>query len=403
LRSTPRKFKIKGKALAAYKNENHSVKKPANSIEINGKRYDAQTGQPLMAAHTAAGGVVDGIKHQKHTKSSSQVALKGAVVATHKQTMPIVPLSTTKLMDMKAPKRSPRNAAKAAASHSPQTAHTLMRHSVKKPTASLKRQHPAQSSTDKLLVKPDFAVGIKSSAQSVPAERQARAKQIAKSVSISRFSKNKSANRAATNHTYQPPKSAAAAVAQAPAITSRPLDIFEQALQRATSHEQPKVKQPKRSRHHQVFSKRIVSLAATSLSVLLLIAFIGFENRGNVILHVAAQKAGFSANMPGYRPSGFSLGRFNYSAGDVAINFHSNSDQRSFAIIEKPSDWDSATLRDNYVASADSQYQTTEVGGQTIYLYGNNAATWVNGGIWYQVQTNGALSDEQLTKLAGSL
>jgi hypothetical protein len=72
-------------------------------------------------------------------------------------------------------------------------------------------------------------------------------------------------------------------------------------------------------------------------------------------------------------------------------------------LTEKTSAWNSATLRDNFVASNAKTYQTVETGGRTIYLYGQNQASWVNGGIWYQVQSNGALSNHQLVELATSL
>ena len=367
------------------------MSKSASSIEINGQRYDAKTGHAVEArpaTHKRAS--IDGVVNHKPAATT--------VLATPriKPTLTNTPISTNKLMDMKAPARRPRTAAAAASGHSPQTAHTLMRHVVQKPNPSLKRQHAAQGHTGSLVAKPALTITPKKSASVVPSERMSRAQTVTKSPKISKFARSTSPVIALT----------APLVIKQPQLvptTSKPLDIFEQALQRATSHEQAPVLQHKHPKRQSFLSKRAVSLSATAISVLLLVGFIGFENRSNITLKMAAGKAGFSANMPGYKPSGFSLGRLSYSAGNVALNFHSNSDGRAFAITEKPSAWDSATLRDTFVASADSHFQTVNVGGRTVFLYGKNNAAWVNGGILYQVDTAGALSDKQLSELAASL
>lgn len=370
------------------------MNKPANIIQINGRRYDSQTGQLVQTGQS--GGVAASVDEVVgHKPSKATVLLAPKLQATK----PIKPLSASKLMDMKAPKRRLHAVAKAAVVHSPQTSHTLMRHVVKKPGKSLILRHPAHGHTSNLVAKASLAVVSKKSVAVVPPERLARAKQIPKSTKISRF-----ALHGAT--VLQSPFSAVNDdVSMVSATTAKPLDIFEQALQRATSHQQPAVvpQKHKYSKRRTFLSSRAVSLSAATLSVLLLASFIGFENRTNLTLRMAASKAGFSASLPGYKPAGFSVGRVNYSPGSVAINFHSNSDRRAFAISEKPSAWDSTTLRDNFVTQADQQYQTVSVGGRTVYMYGHNNAAWVNGGMLYQVTSDGSLSNRQLSDLAASL
>jgi hypothetical protein len=107
--------------------------------------------------------------------------------------------------------------------------------------------------------------------------------------------------------------------------------------------------------------------------------------------------------MPGYKPDGFKLDQMDYSTGVAAIHFASNSDERSFALTEKQSDLDSAGLRDSFVTSEQQPYQTIETAGRTVYLYGEHNATWVSGGVWYQLRGAGALSDHQLVEIAKSL
>lgn len=370
------------------------MSKVTNSIEINGKRYDSQTGKVLLTSLTPKKrGSVDGVIS---SKTISNVTLAMPKITARQ---PIKPLSNAKLMDMKPPKHHARVVAKAAANHKTQSSQTLMRHVVTKPVASLKRKHRAISHTDTLVAQPMQSLLPKTSIGIVPAARLNRAKQAAKSAQINRFARLPSS---VLNYQSAPKSSVVKAADQLPHI-ARSLDIFEKALEQATSHTQPVIKQSKHPRRQQFLLKRRVSIAATGIFLLLILGFVGFENRTNLSLRMAASKAGFSAALPAYQPSGFSVNHLNYSAGNVAIQFRSNSDQRAYAITEKPSSWDSATLRDNFVSTTDKQYQTVNVGGRTVYLYGKNNAAWVNAGIWYQVQSDGSLNDQQLSQLASSL
>ena len=361
------------------------MNKASNSIEINGKRYDAQTGKPVKRSHN-----VDGVLGA-HTPTVPIVE----PVARHQK--PLTPLSAVKLMDMQPPKRTARTAAQPPAGHKPQTSATLMRHVVSKPARSLKRSYVAIGHTDAALVKPALGVVVtKNSVGTVPASRLARSHKIQKHERVSRFSTQ-------TDTNILPVSQPANPAVMSSVTEPRHRDVFEQALERATSHMQPPVNPVKHLARRKFLAKKRVSAIATGLVLLLLVGGIGYYSRTNLALHMAANKAGFSATLPSYHPAGFSVGALKSSAGAVAIQYKSNSDQRAFAITEKPSTWDSSTLRDNFVSAADKQYQVIEVGGRTVYLYGQHNAAWVNGGIWYQVESNGALSDQQLSHLASSL
>ena len=48
------------------------------------------------------------------------------------------------------------------------------------------------------------------------------------------------------------------------------------------------------------------------------------------------------------------------------------------------------------------EVQTTTAGGLTIYST-DRTASWINGGVLYQITLSGALSSEQVTKIATSL
>lgn len=147
-----------------------------------------------------------------------------------------------------------------------------------------------------------------------------------------------------------------------------------------------------------------MNAAAGALAIVLLAGFFAYQNIPNISMRVAASRAGFSAKMPGYQPSGFALqGPINYKPGQISLSFKSNSDDRAFNVSQQVSGWNSEALADNYLAANNKEYQTYQDKGRTIYLYDNSRATWVSGGIWYEVDGNGILSSEQLIRVANSL
>lgn len=293
-----------------------------------------------------------------------------------------------------------RHAAKPAGGHKPVASSTLMRQSVKKPVAATRKHGQAQGDLS-LVKRSETAVLAKKSAGRLDDRRLQKAKRVPKSELIQHFAP-------LTSDSFVPvqvqPQAAAAPLAAkrpmaAPAPAAKPktsADLLERALKNATSHEQ---KSPAKRRRK---AGRKTALAGAVLAV----AFIGLvssQEISNVRLHIASAKAGFNVGLPDYKPAGFSLGQLNYSPGSAATTFKSNSDQRTYTITQKTSDWDSQSLRDNFVVSQDKNYQTADAGGRTVYVYGNGNATWVNGGIWYVVQSDGSLTSQQLTQLAGSI
>ena len=139
-------------------------------------------------------------------------------------------------------------------------------------------------------------------------------------------------------------------------------------------------------------------------SALLLIGFIAYLNLPAINIKIASNQAGFSAELPGYQPSGYSQsGPVSHDAGKVAINFKSNTDDRTYSIKQEVSNWNSRSLEENVLTSKGKNFTTSQADGKTVYFYDNgSSATWVNGGIWYQVEST-SLSGDQLLKIASSL
>jgi hypothetical protein len=352
------------------------MRKNNNTIEINGKRYNTRTGALLTSAAA----------HKPARKSS-----------TPKQ--PVSRASKPAIHDII------RHPSKQSASHAPQPSRILMRQAVKKPGPSLKRRHKAQGHADAPTPQTLSKVIVKPSISRLDEQRLRHARQIPHSRLISRFPPltnsvppaHSPAKRetpvAQAPHSHQAPKR--------PTTKKTTADLLDRAVEQATSHLQPPEPSPRKARRDRF--KRTVGIGgAIGLSVLVLGVIVS-QNLSNVRLQMASSKAGFNVSLPDYRPAGYALGQLNYSPGVAAAQFHSNSDGRQYTITQKSSSWDSPALRDNFITPSYAQYRTVSAGGRIIYIYGNHNATWVNGGVWYVIQSDGSLSDQQLVDLAMSL
>jgi hypothetical protein len=393
-------------------NDTKTVAKIKNTIELNGKRYDALTGNLLsLDAVTPKSNVSVSVKHHVKKPGAPAHHAKTSTTATAKK-------SAGQVMDIR---RAPAGHIK---HHRPEPSKTLMRKVVKKPEASVKRHVKTQPRTDVLAKTPAHVLVPKSSLNHIDETRLKRAEHVAKNKLVSRFGQVTSpVSHQAVHVAHQARHDVEAVIASvsgeienirpvyaatADAIARPSMDIFEQALARANSHKESYVdpkkakKHAKHTAHHP--AKRLARSGALALSALLIAGFIAYQNTANLTMRVAAHKAGFQANMPAFKPSGFAVGKFTYGNGFVAVNFHSNSDSRAFSLTQQVSKWDSEALLKEFVSSAPGKsYQTLQASGRTIYTYGNNNATWVDHGVWFNVESDGSLSTSQLVDLAASM
>lgn len=360
--------------------------KTKNTIKINDQLYDATTGEP--------------VKHGRATATKlPQKSVDGFIITpvARAQSSHITTISTKPVVNkpsMKDVVRSP----KTSIGHTIQHSHTLMRQSVKKPKHA-KRHLVANGHTDKLVQQPKLSVSTKASVDRLNKKRLEHAKQISKSEHISRFGDLSATSRQNKPVKYNPQATAklkpVAPTGKKPQSNS---DMLHYAVEHATSHKQPA---PKKQLSHR---QRMASYSALAAIATIVLGFVVFQNLPGFQVRIASAKAGFAASLPSYRPSGYHFGQLDYGAGVVAMHFKSNSDEsRKFAITQKSSAWDSDTLRDLFVQANDKNYRAIQDGGLTIYLYGQNNATWVNHGVWYRVQATGSLSNRQLIDIAKSL
>lgn len=336
-----------------------------NVIEINGKLFDAKTGMllsnmPVVNPVSKPTPSIDGIAAPKTVRQPRP----------HKE------------------RPQPTN----RKHHGPQRSQTLMRHAVKKPVANNK---PPEVHSFKKPV----------------TDRDIRASQATKSPFINHYgTPHQTLTRRSAPLSVKPAPEAQTSVkpvahhapkthsvpAQA-APTSKSEELFTKALDKQDA--KPKVKTKKQRSK----SAKVLRWGSGVAAVLLLAGFIAYMNVANINVKYASSRAGFAAAMPAYQPSGYSFqGPVSYKPGQVAINFKSNTDERSYKVTQEVSSWTSQSLQENYLTARNKTFQTLQEGGRTVFMYDNGNATWVNGGVWYQVESN-SLSSDQLLKIASSL
>ncbi len=412
-----------------------------NIIDMNGKRYDAIMGTylgdslPMPARNSSV----------HHVRASHRRSIDGFIQTNNitGSLEPLKPLPRSQYPVHSETRSAHRNAHQPGinvAPHRPQRATTLMRSAVSKPVIKSPAVIKAQTRTDLLATVPQQTVAPKLSVTHIDPVRHRRAERMIQSPAISRFadtSASSSQVKYAINMPAQPvtrprpqlvgqdfisptqprrisdtrPPVSHASHRPAVHTAGRPVahsmtassaahhdDIFEKALAEAKSHEQTYegARGKVRRRRH------ILRYVTGSLIAVFLLGFLAYHNAPNLSMQVASYKAGLHAKFPAQQPLGFTFGYLDYQPGNVTINFTS-PDSRQFHITQKASSWDSQALLSNFVASANSAYKTYQQAGRTVYLLGNNTATWVDSGVWYTVDGNSSLSSKQLLELASSM
>jgi hypothetical protein len=187
-------------------------------------------------------------------------------------------------------------------------------------------------------------------------------------------------------------------VSRSPQYTSHHSNIFESAIARATSHLEPKHKvRTKRSK-----SRRLINSLAIIAAFLVIGGFISYLNLPQLEMRVASIQAGFGASLPAYAPTGYALeDGVKRTGGTVYISFRSGASR--YTLTQQSSNWNSQTLLDNTLA-LNGQHQAVQKNGQTIYIYNNGSgASWVNGGVRYDITGSAELSNDEITRIATSL
>jgi hypothetical protein len=156
-------------------------------------------------------------------------------------------------------------------------------------------------------------------------------------------------------------------------------------------------------RPHLSLSPNANRFATTAAAVIILGGYVWLHNYPKLAVQNAGSQAGLTAALPSYVPSSYSLAGTATGPGLLTLKFTSPSADSPLTIAQRRTAWDPSSLLDNYVAKNADDYAAVEGQGLTIYLFGNNNATWVNHGIWYNIAGADHLSRDQVLKIAYSL
>lgn len=362
-----------------------------NIIEINGKLYDALSGRLL-------GDKIDNQTTTPHKTPAPSSHGGGAVDGFIKRPV----------------HRAHKNAAPSHTVHAKTTrSKTLMRHAVTKPAKHeldhANKNYTVHHHSDNTAIKRERPAHIDHI-------RAGRASQITKSNLISKFGGDMGITKRIAPLAVKPEpahhKTAAHSLSvpidqiSKQSVVPESANPFDLALQNSKSHTLPRTKKPS-FRQRTARKLRISSHALTVAMGVFLTLFVGglvaHQYIPELAIKMASTRAGVKANLPSYQPSGFSMnGPVQYGNGTVTINYASNSDERNFRIVQKSSDWNSQSLLENFVAAKDT-YQTIDDKGRTVFIYDDDNATWVSGGVWYQIEGESDLSSDQLRRIVSSL
>lgn len=355
-------------------------------IEINGKKYDAVTGKMIKEESQDRGEKVS-----IQTVSAPNPSPKGAVLDGFT--------------------RRPAHAQGVTHKKQAQKSQTLMRHVVHKPEVQTKKKASPEIHKNVAKTPP---------ARQFAATHTQKSPHITKYGDVSHSSVVKKVEHLPVKHpetrTHEGTTKAVATLplpsqtANARQIRQAKTDaVISRALAHAHGHEEQPHHVAKRTHRRKLAHKlgitpRAMAISSSVLAVALLVGFFAIQNIPNVSMRVAAARAGFSANMPGYEPAGFGFkGPIQYGDGQVRISFSSHSDGRTYSVVQRESNWNSDALLSNFVVAQKKQYQTYIDRGRTLYIYDDSNATWVDNGVWYQIEGNASMTTDQLVRIAASI
>jgi hypothetical protein len=184
--------------------------------------------------------------------------------------------------------------------------------------------------------------------------------------------------------------------------------LLDQALTHADAHKQAMRYQAARhfwQRPGFLGKRKALKLGIVIIIILAAAGFAAWDKLPQVSIKLAGIRAHVSTSVPTYTPDGFSAAApASVNNGAVVIKFKSETDSsKGYDVLEKQSNLPSASLSQTLVPPG-AQVQTSQVGGNTVYIYGaSNNAAWVNNGVLYTVKDYASLSSDQIIKIVQGL
>lgn len=377
------------------------VGKRASVIDINGVRYDAGTGDVITKVKNFA---------KLKAVSGSQV-IDGFIKAKNKQIEPKSEAKTAKTEVQKKVRRA--HSLKSSAKnihHRTERSRTLVRSMVVKPSLRVRE-------ASKSFARPTF----KTDDSSLDKNKLGRAAKIAKNSKVDRFGTPKvrdvvdsgAAMGEVITRPHKIPARSASKTANAAIMPSMVTSASHQQLERLLDvalHTASSHRESYKNSRVGLYGKltrmpRWVKIAIVFVVVLAALAFIVWRNMPSVAVKIAGLKASVNTSIPTYTPVGYSYsGATAGSNNEVHINYQDNQNNSNvYKITEKKTSMDSTALGSSPIVT-NNQVQTTNVNGNSVYIYGpTNDVTWVNQGVQYTIENKAGLPSDQLVSIVQSI
>lgn len=150
--------------------------------------------------------------------------------------------------------------------------------------------------------------------------------------------------------------------------------------------------------------KKFISFSMGFAVTIFGVGYLTYVNLPDIASRITAFQSGMAVETPAYIASGYSPKGLAYFDGKN-VNFEYKKGDSNYKVQQSQSGWDSSALLQNYVTKKWSEdYSTTYSNGLTIYSNHRGESVWVNNGKLYKVEVSGnKISDEEIRKIATSL
>lgn len=150
--------------------------------------------------------------------------------------------------------------------------------------------------------------------------------------------------------------------------------------------------------------KKFISFSMGFAVTIFGVGYLTYVNLPDIASRITAFQSGMAVETPAYIASGYSPKGLAYFDGKN-VNFEYKKGDSNYKVQQSQSGWDSSALLQNYVTKKWSEdYSTTYSNGLTIYSNRRGESVWVNNGKLYKVEVSGSkISDEEIRKIATSL
>ncbi len=144
-----------------------------------------------------------------------------------------------------------------------------------------------------------------------------------------------------------------------------------------------------------------LKLALLVSAAVALMLFVAWNKMPQLSLKVAGTQAHIKASMPSYAPDGYKLASPAAAEDGAILMKYTAAEQadQGYDISQETSNLTSSSLSQTLIPQG-ARVQTMQVGGNTIYIYGEkNDAAWVNNGVLYTIKDRANLSSDQIIKI----